>query len=466
MKRLLYLLLCAVLIGSAAPVAASTNTDSIKAALSKIETDISRIKTRISQLESLLSAPPPQPEEQQDKEGEPSFGGLEIDDGSLEAALDDFGEEGSTFQALELKDKEQGFDPSQTQGLAQGFAAAEDTFQQGQQGSAMNVGSAPQDGGFDLSEYLQNERANDAQSELAKQQALDQANLAEQGKWDEALKRAEDSRIQQEQMADQKTQQLKAEAAQQLAEWKEQVKGGAMSEAEFEQKMHDMQMEHEQALAEAEEQREEAMINALLDQQGGGPGGYNDVDTPSPYLPPPTPDWMKPGYDPYKNMQLPTPAGAQKMAPVTVSVSPTTMYIWDHGSEDGDKISISLNGQTVQGSATIGNSKTAVQLMLRQGPNQVLIKALNVGTQSPNTAAIKVMNVVEGNPQQSYNLLTGKTAVMTVTYDPGRGGKMGLLPAVPSTKPAVKRQVYEVYKSNFKPVSIKKRKPMSIKKAQ
>ncbi|WP_421899414.1 hypothetical protein [Maridesulfovibrio sp.] len=455
------LFLSFTLVCSSTSAAASTNTDAVRAALQKIETDISRIKGRIAQLEAMLSTPPPQPEQKQE-ESKPSFDGLEQDDSDLEAALDDFGEEGSTFQDLEAKDKEEGFNPAQTQGLTQGFTSAEDTFQQGQQGSGMNVGSAPQDGGFDLSEYLQNERANDAQSELTKQQALDQANLAEQGKWDEALKRAEDSRLQQEQMANQKTEQLKAEAAQQLAEWKEQVKDGAMSDTEFEQKMHDMQMEHEQALAEAEEQRDEAIMNALLTQQTD-PGNQDSGSSYSPYLPLPTPEWMKPGYDPFKPKEQPLPAGAQKMNPVTVSVSPTTMYIWDHGSEDGDKISIFLNGRTVRGSATIGNSKTSVQLMLRQGPNQVLIKALNEGTSSPNTAAIKVMNVVEGNPEQSYNLLTGKTAAMTVTYDPSRGGGMKLLPGR-STKPRMlPNHIKEIHKTGFKPISKRYLDPKKIK---
>jgi hypothetical protein len=105
-----------------------------------------------------------------------------------------------------------------------------------------------------------------------------------------------------------------------------------------------------------------------------------------------------------RSAEMKRPGGLQD---ITVDSRTVTLTIWDHGSEDGDIVSIYLNGNRVAG-GTIRKAGSNLRLQLNPGPNTLTVRAHNEGTSSPNTAAVKITNVVRGPNQQSYSLKTNQ----------------------------------------------------------
>ena len=101
------------------------------------------------------------------------------------------------------------------------------------------------------------------------------------------------------------------------------------------------------------------------------------------------------------SVQVARPGGLQD---VTVDSRSLRLKIWDHGSEDGDVVSIYLNGNKVAGPGKITKKGAVVSLNLRSGSNELVVYAHNEGDTSPNTASIQLTNVVQGPSSQSYSL--------------------------------------------------------------
>ncbi len=140
--------------------------------------------------------------------------------------------------------------------------------------------------------------------------------------------------------------------------------------------------------------------------------------TPSTASPPPVVNKPNPPLPPTPNSGL---------SDVTVSVSPTKLTVWDHGTEDLDRVSISLNGQVVKANVTLMKAKQALTLYLQQGINTLSVKALDEGDPEinkrlnlprGNAAAVEIEGVVVGKRSQSWNLMTGQTGTMQITYQP------------------------------------------------
>src|SRR5690606_37796737 len=66
------------------------------------------------------------------------------------------------------------------------------------------------------------------------------------------------------------------------------------------------------------------------------------------------------------------------------------LEIWDEQVEDGDIISIEVNGALVVDRATVTKSGKRFAITLKQGNNRVLFKAQNLGRIPPNTAALSI----------------------------------------------------------------------------
>ncbi len=407
-----------------ATLATSWADDPLRARLAAVEASIGTIQAQIAALESQLQAALTGPASE---EGQFSPDGLE------EGGVEQVGEDGlagmlaalgdsttvSTWEQLEEQDAQTG-GPQGLEAYGQEFTDTPESAQYGPDGQPMAVGQAPSaDQTYDLSAEMGKKEQTQAQAEAAKQEALDKATATDQDQWDKTLQQMLDSQLQQEQQNQAHADQLQQQAQQQMQDWQAKVSQGVMSEAEFKEKMDGMQGDHDAAMAAQEQENQEFLANAFADlmddpdqQQNDSALGWQEPP------PPPTPPWMQAGYGQPATQGAPTKI--KEMDPVTVTSSPTTMHIWDHGSADGDRISISLNGVQVKSNLTITGSRTKVTLTLRVGPNQVTIKALNEGDSSPNTAAIKVLDVVEGNPSQNYDLLTGEAATMTVTFAPSK----------------------------------------------
>ena len=92
-----------------------------------------------------------------------------------------------------------------------------------------------------------------------------------------------------------------------------------------------------------------------------------------------------------------------------------SLVIWDAGKEDGDKVSIRFNKESLMENHTINNQKKVMPLTLRKGKNTLEIKANNMGTIHPNTAKIAL---VQGERTISLltNLNTSETTTITLIH--------------------------------------------------
>ncbi|MDT8347463.1 MAG: hypothetical protein RQ756_06650 [Flavobacteriaceae bacterium] len=87
----------------------------------------------------------------------------------------------------------------------------------------------------------------------------------------------------------------------------------------------------------------------------------------------------------------------------------------DHEYEDGDRISILINGELFRENIYLSNSFKGVLVDLKKGFNRIDFLALNQGSSGPNTAELHVYddngNAVHAN---RWNLTTGSKATIIV----------------------------------------------------
>lgn len=75
---------------------------------------------------------------------------------------------------------------------------------------------------------------------------------------------------------------------------------------------------------------------------------------------------------------------------IIVHAPKVKVYIWDHQSEDGDRISVNLNKEWIIENYTLRKEKYMIEIELREGLNTFVMHALNLGKVRPNTAAMIV----------------------------------------------------------------------------
>jgi hypothetical protein len=87
----------------------------------------------------------------------------------------------------------------------------------------------------------------------------------------------------------------------------------------------------------------------------------------------------------------------------TINVSKTSVkvLIWDDQKEDGDKVSLNLNGNWILQDYTLQKKKIVLNVNLNTGENHLVLHALNLGKIPPNTA---MLIVDDGVSQQQINL--------------------------------------------------------------
>jgi hypothetical protein len=88
----------------------------------------------------------------------------------------------------------------------------------------------------------------------------------------------------------------------------------------------------------------------------------------------------------------------------------------DFGEFDGDKVSVYLNDELINGEVLLESSSKQVVINLSKGFNKIQFQALNEGYSSPNTAEFEMFddkgNVITSN---QWNLFTGDRATINVT---------------------------------------------------
>ena len=108
----------------------------------------------------------------------------------------------------------------------------------------------------------------------------------------------------------------------------------------------------------------------------------------------------------------------QQLADIVVREARTILQVWDHQSEDGDIVSIAVNGVVVRSRLMIRNARERIPITLNPyGENIIEIFAHNEGRSSPNTASIRVEGARRGGNQQ-WNLKTNERAAARVVVQP------------------------------------------------
>ena len=89
------------------------------------------------------------------------------------------------------------------------------------------------------------------------------------------------------------------------------------------------------------------------------------------------------------------------------------LHIWDSNIEDGDKITLTINGVIILNNFKTTNSRKKVKYQLNDGENTIEIKATNLGSSPPNTSRIELID-----SKTKYPIITqlelGKTATIKI----------------------------------------------------
>ena len=89
------------------------------------------------------------------------------------------------------------------------------------------------------------------------------------------------------------------------------------------------------------------------------------------------------------------------------------LFIWDANMEDGDKITLTINGNIILDDFETTNKRKKIKYKLVEGENTIEIMATNLGTSPPNTSRIELVD-----SKTKYPIITqlklGKTAIIKI----------------------------------------------------
>jgi hypothetical protein len=80
-----------------------------------------------------------------------------------------------------------------------------------------------------------------------------------------------------------------------------------------------------------------------------------------------------------------------------------TLAIWDDALEDGDSISLSINGKWITQGLPVKNKPQFLYVTLEPGPNSIIFVADNLGAIVPNTS---VLEIIDGKKRKSFMIDT------------------------------------------------------------
>lgn len=93
-----------------------------------------------------------------------------------------------------------------------------------------------------------------------------------------------------------------------------------------------------------------------------------------------------------------------------------TLVIWDDAVEDGDTVSININGQWVAKGFPVKKNPQKITVTVSPGPNNITLVADNLGSIPPNTSIIEI---IDGKKRKSFIMATelGEDNLIKVFYD-------------------------------------------------
>lgn len=95
-----------------------------------------------------------------------------------------------------------------------------------------------------------------------------------------------------------------------------------------------------------------------------------------------------------------------------------TLALWDDAVEDGDTISITINGNAVAKNLLVRKVPQFITVTLNPGPNTILFVGENLGSIPPNTS---VLEIIDGKRRKAFFLETvpGENNLLKIFYDNG-----------------------------------------------
>lgn len=95
-----------------------------------------------------------------------------------------------------------------------------------------------------------------------------------------------------------------------------------------------------------------------------------------------------------------------------------TLAVWDDAVEDGDTISITINGNNVAKKMLVKKVPQFITITLKPGPNTILFVGENLGSIPPNTS---VLEIIDGKRRKAFFLETvpGENNLLKIFYDNG-----------------------------------------------
>jgi hypothetical protein len=80
----------------------------------------------------------------------------------------------------------------------------------------------------------------------------------------------------------------------------------------------------------------------------------------------------------------------EPVATIAVDTSAIVLELWDGEVQDGDSISLRLNGKWVTTGFPVRNAVQKIPIRLQRGENELLFMADNLGSIPPNTAELRI----------------------------------------------------------------------------
>lgn len=111
----------------------------------------------------------------------------------------------------------------------------------------------------------------------------------------------------------------------------------------------------------------------------------------------------------------------EKLIGNIISTSKDIIFaLWDDNVEDGDSISININGHWLVRGFPVKNNPQFMTVTLKPGPNLISFIADNLGSIPPNTS---VLEIIDGKKRKSFPMESniGEKNIIKIFYDSGPG---------------------------------------------
>ena len=101
---------------------------------------------------------------------------------------------------------------------------------------------------------------------------------------------------------------------------------------------------------------------------------------------------------------------------LTSTARQLTLAIWDDAVEDGDSISINVNGKWIARGFPVKIKPQTITITLAPGPNTITFIADNLGSIPPNTS---ILEIIDGKRRKAFTLATtiGEDNLVKIFYD-------------------------------------------------